>query len=688
MARHNDGFYDLNRKIKLATIFGVLQSTLTDFKYIRDEWQQNCEEERLLGVDITGQMDCPIFTDGGSFMAYDQLKQRVLITAKEYSTLLGINMPTATTCVKPSGNCRPWWSLTTTDAGLLTLQELFLDHKESEEWCDLTKPINVVQDSSNQRLTRTYNNGLAKLVKVNMIYGLSVVSTPEHRWFVKERYRKNGKIRREPIGEWVAAKDLQPTDILEVKIGTYQKTTHSSLASVDSLSFKMRGNTKSITQPIEMNEDIAWLLGYLWGDGTLSLGGFRIRFIDQREENLLKAQRILQEQFGLEATLAACGDGRQASTLETASVYLWHWLIRNGVFKYYADKIDIIPQVIRASSQSDILAFMAGLLDSDGWVGERSDKLASKFSFTTADVFFAKHLQDVAWSVGLPIGCSENDTRGKGAFTQRSMYLLGSTAQIKADAFAEFAKHSNKIKHAALAPTFVRWEWDNPQKLYIVGKIKSIEWLADEEPTYDIEVENNHWFYAGAVKSHNSSQFLSTSSGIHPRYAPYYIRRIRVAASNPVSQFLIASGVPHHPEVGDNPTNPVIWVFEFPVKSPDGAKTRHNMSALDMLNQWKLCKENYTEHNPSMTCYVRDEEWLEVGGWIYKHWDTVGGLSFLPYSGGVYQLAPYSECTQADYAERMARWPVIDWTQLANYETSDMTDVAKEWACVAGQCEL
>ncbi len=188
--------------------------------------------------------------------------------------------------------------------------------------------------------------------------------------------------------------------------------------------------------------------------------------------------------------------------------------------------------------------------------------------------------------------------------------------------------------------------------------------------------------------SGNSSQFLNTSSGIHPRYAPYYVRRIRIAASNPVSQFLGSRGVPHFPEVGDNPTNPMIWVFEFPVKSPDGAITRNDVTALQMLEQWKSCKINYTEHNPSCTIYVGEDEWWPVGAWVFRNWDVIGGLSFLPRSGGVYQLAPYSECTKEEYERRMAEWPMLDWTELKYHETTDQTDVAREFACQSGQCEL
>ncbi len=188
--------------------------------------------------------------------------------------------------------------------------------------------------------------------------------------------------------------------------------------------------------------------------------------------------------------------------------------------------------------------------------------------------------------------------------------------------------------------------------------------------------------------SGNSSQLLNCSSGIHPRYAPYYIRRLRVGSSSPIAQMLVASGVPHHPEVGQSPDNPSVWVFEFPVASPKGAIVRSDVSALDQLEQWLSCKINYTEHNPSITVYVKDHEWMEVGAWVYRHWESVGGISFLPYDGGSYILAPYEEISEATYNTLVAQWPHVDFSTLSKHEQTDHTTVNQEYACVGGTCEL
>jgi ribonucleoside-triphosphate reductase len=188
--------------------------------------------------------------------------------------------------------------------------------------------------------------------------------------------------------------------------------------------------------------------------------------------------------------------------------------------------------------------------------------------------------------------------------------------------------------------------------------------------------------------SGNSSQLLDTSSGIHPRYAPYYIRRLRLGSSSPLCTLLREQGVPHHPEVGQPPDNPSVWVFDFPVASPRGAVTRKDRSAVDQLEHWAACKLGWTEHNPSITVYVKEHEWLEVGAWVYNYWELIGGLSFLPYDGGQYVLAPYEEIDRDTYLKLMAKWPKLDFKQLSRYELTDHTTSSREYACTSGSCDL
>ncbi len=192
-----------------------------------------------------------------------------------------------------------------------------------------------------------------------------------------------------------------------------------------------------------------------------------------------------------------------------------------------------------------------------------------------------------------------------------------------------------------------------------------------------------------AVKpSGTTSKTLDASSGMHARFAPYYVQRVRISATDALFKMLKDQGVPYHPEVGQSMENATTYVLEFAIKSPEGAIVTKDMSALDQLEHWKKVKENYTEHNPSVTISVGDDEWIAVANWLYEHWGIVGGLSFLPRTDHVYQLAPMEEITKEQYEKLVKKTANIDFSKLPIYERKDETDVKKELACAGGLCEI
>ena len=186
----------------------------------------------------------------------------------------------------------------------------------------------------------------------------------------------------------------------------------------------------------------------------------------------------------------------------------------------------------------------------------------------------------------------------------------------------------------------------------------------------------------------NSSQLTDSSSGMHPRHAPYYIRRVRISATDPLFHMLREQKFPAKPEVGQNEETATTYVLEFPVKAPENAITKDRLSALDQLEHWKQVKENYTEHNPSVTVSVGNDEWVRTANWLYENWDILGGLSFLPRSDHKYALAPYEEITREQYEEMAEKMPKIDFSQILVHEKRDTTQGAKELACVGGVCEI
>ena len=182
------------------------------------------------------------------------------------------------------------------------------------------------------------------------------------------------------------------------------------------------------------------------------------------------------------------------------------------------------------------------------------------------------------------------------------------------------------------------------------------------------------------------SQLVDSASGIHARHSPYYIRTVRGDNKDPLTQFMKDKGIPNEPCVmkGDTTT-----VFSFPIKSPPFSVTRNDMSALEQLETWLIYQRSWCEHKPSVTISVKDEEWMEVGAFVYKHFDEMSGVSFLPHTDHTYQQAPYQDCTMEEYFDLLQKMPkAIDWSELSEYEQEDNTAGMQTMACSGDVCEI
>lgn len=183
----------------------------------------------------------------------------------------------------------------------------------------------------------------------------------------------------------------------------------------------------------------------------------------------------------------------------------------------------------------------------------------------------------------------------------------------------------------------------------------------------------------------NSSQLVDASSGIHPRYAPFYIRRVRQSTRDPLTRFMQDAGFVWEKDVavGDH------VVFSFPQRAPAGALTRHDLSATDHLEHWLMFQRHWTEHKVSITVQVQEDEWPRVGAWVYDNFDEMAGVSFLPSDGHTYMQAPYEEISETQYTDMLAVQPEdVDWSGLSSYEQEDNTVGAQTLACTANQCEI
>jgi ribonucleoside-diphosphate reductase alpha chain len=267
--------------------------------------------------------------------------------------------------------------------------------------------------------------------------------------------------------------------------------------------------------------------------------------------------------------------------------------------------------------------------------------------------------------------------------------ILG-TYQASLTSFPYLSKEWKKhCEEEALLGVSITGQWDceavrNPENLALLRK-EVLKINAQYAKKFGINTST----CTTAVKpSGTLSQTVDCSSGMHPRHAPFYIRRIRISATDTLFKMLKDQGVPYHPEVGQSAENATTYVLEFPVKSPEGSLYKNDIKAIDQLEHWKMVKEHYTEHNPSVTVSVSEDEWVAVAEWVYRNWDIIGGLSFLPRDNHVYKLAPYEEINEKKYLELSKRLAHIDYSKIITYEKTDELDVKRELACSAGVCEI
>jgi intein/homing endonuclease len=674
VVRESDTKETLKEKVRIAAVVGTWQSALTNFKYIRKAWKHNTEEERLLGVSLTGvfgnSLTNHVSVENAAFLS--ELREVAVAANVVESKIIGISPSVSVTCNKPSG-CRPKNAIVTSNEGIYTLEELV---SGDSQWEEITGKTSINGD----KISKSYKNGVSETLKVKLSYGVEIEATPNHQWKTIDNFRNKTKLTGKTSNdEWVKTSDLQPGMIIESNVGCYSNNENALLVKKNTQFYH---NIEKHTMPEKMDADFAWLIGYIWGDGTMQSDKGRIRLIDQNLDSLEKAQRVVMEKFDKNVNIFSCGD-RDAWRFEFGSRDIYDFFLANGIDKSLDGRkrtdLPEIPLVIRESSFETICAFIAGLVDSDGCVSV-SDGEANVIVATSYKQF-SKHLQDVAMAVGIVFGRSHN-TKGENLQDEKSMWLMSISGASKTDRFSLVKKHS--IKMSKCNSPFM-CDNENRRKFFF-GKVISVE-EGDTVETFDVEVENSHWFYAGALKSHNTvSQLTNVSSGVHPWYSPYYVRTVRGDNKDPLTVMMKESGIPHEPDVmkPDDTT-----VFSFPIAAPEGAVVTKDLTAVQHLDLWKMYRDNWTEHNPSITINVHENEWVGVAAWVYDHFDDIGGVSFLPATDHVYRQAPYQEITKAEYDKRVSEMPSsIRWQDLSFFESDDNTTGSQELACAAGGCEI
>lgn len=659
VVRSTDTPEDVKRKARIATILGTFQASLTDFKFIGEEWTKNTREEALLGVSMTGVMDNELFSgqQGHEKLAevLQQIRDYTVEVNAEWADKLGINPAAAITCNKPSG-CQKEDTMLITDKGILSFAEL--GDLNGEQWQDHN--FKVAQERSMENSTKFYVNGFATTKRILLDGGLELESTWNHKY----RVLRNGEYM------WVTAEDVVLGDKMPYRVGGYESTDDIKLLKLNLEDYSL--NNKAINQPDTLNEDLAWLLGLYFGDGSNHSKGIRISGDARDIETLYKAQRIIKEQFGIEALIYGRSLKGQVlannSDLYANSQMLLRWLALNGLLKQKGPEIEI-PVEVRMSSKKTILAFVDGYAHADG-----SFK-TNGLSFCTTSKRWAEQLVVVLRAVG--VDC-------KMRLMPPTESSLGNRMRYWISVRKGRAAESRYISRVVRA-TYEELDAVGMDNLSFDTVVEVTDGACN---TYDIEVPSNNCYVANSYISHNTvSCLVDSGSGIHTRHAEYYIRTVRTDKKDPLYAFMKEEGVP----VEDCYLKPeTTAVFSFPMKAPEGALTRDSLTAIEQLEVWLTYQRHWCHHKPSVTINVKEHEWPEVGAWVWKHFDEVSGVSFLPHSNHTYKQAPYTELSKDMYEKciEMFPMPVLNWQKLSMFELTDSTTGTQNLACTAGGCDI
>jgi intein/homing endonuclease len=607
---------------KGASALGTLQAGYDKFEYLGEVSENIIRKEALLGVSITGMMDNPDIIFNPEIQR--RMAKLIVKTNEEMAAKIGINPAARCTCVKPSG-CQTPNTLVSTQNGILRLGEI--GDISGDQWQEGYNKVNtdIGKDSS----YKFFVNGYSQTKKILLSSGIVLECTPNHKYRV---------ISRDGQYIWRAAEDIGVGDVIPYRLGEYDGGEYQKLHSIF---FSWNKNTPfynrhNISQPGMLDEDLAWLMGLYFGDGSNHCKGIRIHGNSDDVTDLQKAARIIKKKFDIDANISNDNRRGKGVSLYANSVQIVAWLKANGLCKNKSRDL-VFPLAIRISPKTVIKAFIDGYAAADG-----CDKSMRGRSYCTTSPQFAQDLVVILRSIG--IDCK--------------MRLTPPTATSKGRNMRYWVQH-RKGKNGNINKNrkWIREAWLALEKnsLDDFSADKVVQVVDSMAVTCDIEVSDSATYLANSYVSHNTTScILGTASGVHPHHAKRYFRRVQGNALEPVLQyFKVHNG--HAVEKSVWAANDTDEIITFTVEVPDGAKTKNQLSACELLEYIKLTQQNWVAagkvkercvkdwltHNVSNTISVRANEWDEVANYIYNNRKWFAGISLLSESGDLdYPQAP------------------------------------------------
>lgn len=626
-------------------------------------WNEIHHRDRLLGCSITGYQDLIGMLPEGfnEELFLEEMKKWTRFYADEYAEELGTPKSKLVTSVKPEG-CTTSDMMRTLDDGVLFLDEIYkgiTNENTAYGFHEIKEPYSVAGNI----VRKIYKNDLKNVKRITLKNGRILRITEEHPMSVN--------------GEWVSGSNLREGMVIDSYVGTYKTEENQKLKEIDYTIY--RSDAKLEKYPTEMNEDLAWLIGAYFANGSFT-SNHRIKFHCQYKEAHDKVQRIWKEQFGIDTHIVKLTD-RDSFVQDFRRVAVRQWLDSNGIRKYDDEGEMYIPEVIRRSSWKCILSFIIGYADNDGCFSNKS------FCIDSSKETFVRHMQQVAEAVGISFGVSCNTSR-ESSFSKTPMWKLHLSRAFSSEEAINYV-NQNSVK--AKLKGFVEKGVVKTKDPYTIVKIED----EGNVPTYDIEVENIHCYYQGGLLSHNTLSLIAggVSPGVHYQHSPYFIRRIRVNASDPLAKTALELGWQIHPEVGQTMENATTLVIDFPCKT-EARKTKNDVSAVEQLRTYLMFQKNYVEHNASNTISVKPDEWEEVVDFVHTNWNDVLGVTFLESNSTYYPLMPYEECTKEVYDDLVKKTRQFDPEILNNMEITTR-NMGKEYeilddkeGCENGVCPI
>lgn len=550
--------------------------------------------------------------------------------AIRYSDKVNLPTPHTMTTVKPSG-CRPFSAIVTTSDGIFTLHELFRDHPVGDKWCDRTDNLQVIQDGvESKKITKTYYNGTDKLVTINLSYGVNLKCTLEHKWEIGDA--------------WVATKDIKLNEVISFKSGVYKKDT----------SFKI--NNKQSMCP-----DFAWFLGFSFACGlfifeegedigiSYSLELFKKQIVD-------KLRTVVKKITGKDC-LTKIGERFYLVDKEFINLLIENRAIGN---KGYWINV-FIPEIVRKSSVEDICSFISGYFD-----GGSGNRIVNNNLILRSGAPIVDNIVDVSWAIGLNLELKQ-DVLGK------KFMSFSPETEVSVQNFV--IKHSESIKNYGKSVEFLNKE--NAKEKSVVGKVIGLSISEfDSYSTGDIEVSENHWYYSGGFKSHNSvSKLFGLTEGWHLPSMTWYLRWVQFSDTDPLVEKYRALNYPtrnlksyKNTTIVGFPTEPMLCKLGL------NRIVTANEATLEEQYKWVMLGEKYwirgvnpgtdipniddrgnsisftAKYNQKQTSY---SEFKEI---LLRNQSRVKCFSILPYEeNSSYEYLPEQPISRSEYEDIVAK---------------------------------